>query len=111
MTIQRSRQSSREQVRNRSRRPVIGRQIQAAFDSLPAHIAVLDAAGTILAVNAAWRHFAESNGYADAGHGVGLNYLEICRQASESADARAAERAIRAVLAREHPEYCYEYPC
>jgi PAS domain S-box-containing protein len=111
MTIQRSRQSSREQVRNRSRRPVIGRQIQAAFDSLPAHIAVLDAAGTILAVNAAWRHFAESNGYADAGHGVGLNYLEICRQASESADARAAERAIRAVLAREQAEYCYEYPC
>src|SRR5258705_110269 len=61
MTIERSRQSNSQQVRNRARRPAIGRQIQAAFDSLPEHIAVLDAAGTILAVNAAWRHFAETN--------------------------------------------------
>jgi len=111
MTIQRSRQSVPKPVRNRSRRRVIGKQIQAVFDSLPAHVAVLDAAGTILTVNTAWRRFAEANGYAGSSHGVGLNYLEICRQSSDSADARAAEHAIRVVLAHEQAEYCYEYAC
>ena len=111
MTIRRSRQSIPKHMRNRPGRPAIGKKFQAVFDSLPAHIAVLDATGTILAVNAAWHHFAESNSYAGIGHGVGINYLEICRQAAGSADARAAERAIRAVITREQAEYCYEYPC
>lgn len=111
MTSQRSRQASRKQLRNRPRQRGASQHIQAVFDALPAHIAALDAAGTIVAVNAAWHRFAEANGYAGTAHGVGLNYLEICGQAAGLADARAAEQAIRAVLAREQAEYAYEYTC
>jgi hypothetical protein len=35
---------------------------QATLDSLLAHIAILDEYGTIIALNAAWRRFAESEG-------------------------------------------------
>ena len=38
--------------------------LQATLDSLPDHVAVLDAEGTILAVNGAWRRFAEANDFA-----------------------------------------------
>jgi PAS domain-containing protein len=34
----------------------------AAFDALAAHIAVLDAQGTIVAVNAAWEQFGRARG-------------------------------------------------
>ena len=110
MIARRSRQSILRLVRNRPRLRAIGKQTLAALDSLPAHIAILDATGTILAVNAAWRRFAEANGYAGADHGVGLNYLAICRHAG-GVDARAAEQAIRAVIAQEHEEFSYEYSC
>src|SRR5689334_14800273 len=88
MTAQRSRQARPRQLRNHPRQRAIGKKIQAVFDALPMHIAALDAAGTILAVNAAWRRFAKSNGYAGEGDGVGCNYLEICLQAASLADAR-----------------------
>lgn len=39
---------------------------------------MLDATGTILAVNEAWKRFAAANGFNGEGHGVGLNYLHIC---------------------------------
>ncbi len=111
MPIKRSRQLISKHLRNRSSQPASAIQLQALLDALPANIAALDASGTILTVNLAWHRFAEANGYADAGHGVGLDYFEICRQASESAYAHAAERAIRALITHEQSEYIYEYPC
>jgi signal transduction histidine kinase len=110
MTVERSHQPIAKPTRDRPRRRVIGKQLQSVFDALPAHVAVLDADGTILAVNAAWRRFAPAHGYAGADHGVGANYLEICQQACGT-DARAAEQAIRVVMAREQTEYSYEYSC
>ena len=44
---------------------------------LPANIAVLDAQGTILAVNESWERFGAANGFTGEGYGVGLNYLDI----------------------------------
>jgi signal transduction histidine kinase len=110
MTVERSHQPIAKPTRDRPRRQVIGKQLQSVFDALPAHIAVLDADATILAVNVAWRRFAQAHGYAGADHGVGANYLEICQQACGT-DARAAEQAIRVVMAREQTEYSYEYSC
>src|SRR6185295_7724295 len=56
---------------------------QAVLDSLSTHMAVLDKDGTIIAVNAAWRRFAETNGDSKlALAGVGANYLAVCRQVS-----------------------------
>lgn len=85
----------------------------ALLDALPANIALLDAGGVILAVNKAWRRFAHDNGLRHAEHGVGLNYLDVCDQAS-GADAALAESVaagLRAVLAGERSDYSLEYPC
>jgi diguanylate cyclase (GGDEF)-like protein/PAS domain S-box-containing protein len=54
--------------------PLIG----AALDCLPTRVAVLDEAGTILAVNAAWRDAAEAG--EDPGLTIGESYLEGCSQ-------------------------------
>jgi len=48
------------------------------LDAWPAHIAVLDAVGTIIAVNKAWRVFCRSHGYPEPSLGLGMNYFEIC---------------------------------
>ena len=55
---------------------VAARFQQAVFDSLAAHIAVLDSHGTIIQTNAAWRNYAVENGYADTADFRGGNYLE-----------------------------------
>lgn len=44
---------------------------------LPANIVVLDAQGTILAVNEAWERFAAANGFVGDSYGLGLNYVHI----------------------------------
>ena len=65
---------------------------------LPANIAVLDAQGTILAVNESWERFAAANGFTDDGYGVGLNYLHICDAAGAQSDAQHVAQGIRHIL-------------
>lgn len=86
---------------------------QALINSLPAHIALLDAHGVIIDVNDRWRHFGRSNAYADASAGVGLNYLEVCREATGDCapDARHAAAGLEQVLAGERDSFTFEYPC
>lgn len=84
-----------------------------AIDALPAHIAVVDHVGTIIAVNAAWRRFAIENGGAGARVGVGVNYLSVC-EASTGADralAREVAEGIRGVLSGSLQSFAREYPC
>lgn len=50
---------------------------QAVFDSLSAHIAVLDRKGRIVQTNAAWRKYGTGRGHADAPGFMGVNYLEV----------------------------------
>ena len=50
--------------------------LEVVLDSLPANIVILDEAGTIVAVNASWRRFADDNGLDWPDHGVGRDYLE-----------------------------------
>jgi hypothetical protein len=53
--------------------------IQEIIDGLTAHVAVLAGDGTIGAVNAAWRRFAEANGDPGlVGTGPGADYLTAC---------------------------------
>ncbi|MFN8611843.1 MAG: PAS domain S-box protein [Vulcanimicrobiota bacterium] len=76
------------------------------MDGLSAHIAILDADGTIAAVNEPWLRFAVDNGLAP-GHGrVGDNYLKAC---TEQGSAMAA--GVLAVLAGKTPQFIQEYPC
>jgi PAS domain S-box-containing protein len=87
--------------------------LRDVLDSLSAHIAVLDAHGTVLLVNNAWRRFAEQNDGADRLVGVGANYLTACQSAIEQGDtlAQAALQGIRAVMNGEQPVFGLEYPC
>lgn len=84
------------------------------FDSLSAHIAVLDEDGTILMVNRAWREFAERNGVRPETVSEGINYFEVCNQARSSGDDQAALSAayLREALGEtQAPVQPLEYPC
>ncbi|HSN69633.1 MAG TPA: PAS domain-containing protein, partial [Thermoanaerobaculia bacterium] len=83
------------------------------LNAIPAHIALVDREGTILAVNDGWRQFAERNGLRIRAFGVGRSYLEVCDRAEGdfSEHARAAAAGLRAVLRGEAREFSLEYPC
>ena len=89
----------------------------AILDSMAQHVAVLDHAGVILAVNQAWQNFARSNAVAPdipVRHAdVGADYLAACAGSETAADNSAQEAAsgIRAVLERHLPQFTLEYPC
>ncbi len=86
---------------------------QAVIDSIAANIAVLDRDGKIIAVNEAWRVFAQENGGAAIADSVGVNYLDVCRRAQErdAGEAKAAMDGVRAVLDGARPNFMFEYPC
>jgi PAS domain S-box-containing protein len=85
----------------------------ATLDALPAHIALLDSDGVIVAVNRSWRTFAVSNGLSSPEFALGANYLQVCDAShGEGAEAAvAAARGICRVLDRQIPEFSLEYPC
>jgi two-component system, NarL family, sensor kinase len=86
--------------------------LRSTIDALSAHIAVLDRTGTIIAVNDAWRHFAETAGLADPEHGVGSNYLRVCEQAAAaSPEAAITAKALRDILRGRRHQFRIEYPC
>jgi two-component system CheB/CheR fusion protein len=88
-------------------------RLQAVIDSLAEHLAVLDAQGSILMVNAAWRRFAADNGDAELRHsGPGSNYLRVCASAALSdPDARRAHDGVSDVLEGRRPRFSMQYPC
>jgi two-component sensor histidine kinase len=87
--------------------------MQAGFNALAAHIAVLDAWGTIVVVNAAWERFGRARQVPSfIRMGVGLNYLDVCRRAAdESPEAEEALRGVQAVLEGRQASFAMEYPC
>ena len=52
----------------------------AILNALPAHIAMLDWQGAIVAVNESWRHFASANSGQSNDFFVGENYLAVCER-------------------------------
>ena len=84
--------------------------VRAALDAISAHVAILDEKGVILEVNAAWRQFAEDNGFSGTQYGIGMNYLDVCQRASDP-EARIAAEGIRAVMDQQQDEFYLEYPC
>jgi PAS domain S-box-containing protein len=81
---------------------------QGTLDSLTAHIAVLDAHGAIVAVNAAWRRFAHTeDGGSDY---VGSNYVRVC-EASTDPLGQAVAQALRQILTDKREVFELEYPC
>jgi PAS domain S-box-containing protein len=90
---------------------------QDVLDALVSHVAVLDHTGTVVAVNAAWRSFAEANAALDTDPhrrtGIGTSYLDICRLAAGPSSEQGAEVAagITAVIGGTRPRYELDYPC
>ena len=86
--------------------------LQATIDALVSHIAILDENGQIIAVNARWRHYAETNHFAQADYGLGVNYLEICDSASGAniEEAPLVAEGIRQVMAGRRSQFYLEYP-
>lgn len=84
----------------------------AAFDDMPAQVAVLDATGVILFVNAAWEAFARENGYAGRAF-VGVNYLDTCLRVSgvEADQAYAFAAGVKAVVSGARLHFDMIYPC
>ena len=87
----------------------------AILNSLSAQIAVIDAEGFIQTVNESWINFAKENSIA-AGYPedfAGVNYLEICANASGlfSDEAPKALKGIRAVMKGTTDSFFLEYPC
>lgn len=86
---------------------------RTVFDSLSAHIAIIDADSEILGTNKAWREFAFKNGMAEDYMFVGINYLNICNDAKgeDEEDAKQIADGIRRVIHGEVQEFLYDYPC
>ena len=89
-------------------------ELQEVLDAQPAHVAVLDADGTIRRVNRAWRAFAAANAAPGQPppHGLGTSYLEPCDAAApQDESARRAAEGLRAVLQGRSPGFVCLYPC
>lgn len=83
---------------------------EATLNALAAQICVLDEAGVILRVNAAWRSFADAN--PPTAYDVGVNYLALTEAAAAQGAAGAADCAagLRAVLRGARDWFEAEYP-
>jgi PAS domain S-box-containing protein len=87
----------------------------AIFGSLYGHVAALDKHGRIIAVNQAWLRFAAQNGGDPARVSIGVNYVDVCRDAVDTGDPDASRivDALRTVLAGGAPlqvEYAWRTP-
>jgi DNA-binding CsgD family transcriptional regulator len=79
-------------------------EVFQGLKTLPVSVAILDRSGTIVAVNDAWREFAEANGLSLPDAGVGLNYLDYCVEAQLTEE-------LKALLARRRDLLTQIYPC
>ncbi|MBC7781687.1 MAG: PAS domain-containing protein, partial [Proteobacteria bacterium] len=91
----------------------VAAQQTAVLDALRAHVALLDARGAIVSVNASWRRFALSNGLQSPEFGIGQRYPELCEAVTgaDVDDARRVAAGVRGVLQGDLEEFSFEYPC
>ncbi len=90
-----------------------GELLRKIFNSLSAHIAIIDEDGFILETNQAWKKFSFANGPSDNFNFNQMNYLGVCEatRGEDIKDARAVALGIRQVIKREINEFLYDYPC
>lgn len=85
----------------------------AIQDALPAHIALIDPSGVILAVNESWRRFSSSSSTPTKDFFVGFNYLQACETATgeEAGEATLVAAGMRDILAGRTTKFEMEYFC
>jgi PAS domain S-box-containing protein len=85
------------------------------LDSLSSHIAVLNEEGVIIAVNQAWRKFADANGLpTEQQYNLGKSYFEACEKSYQEEhfqEAVTVQYGIMAVLAGTQDDFYFEYAC
>ena len=81
--------------------------VRRVFDSTATGVAIVDMSGAIVAVNQAWRDFADENGLGLPGAIVGTGYFTSERSADASAEAMRA--GIERVRRNELSEFSLEY--
>lgn len=86
---------------------------KVALNSLSAHVAILDEDGIIIETNRAWRDFARKNGLTDNPGSLGVNYIDVCEESSESPNDESAviAKGIRKVISGDIKEFFINYPC
>lgn len=86
---------------------------QGVIDLVPASIAVLDTAGTIISVNRAWREFGADNGRSQSADDVGSRYADVVRRPAGIDLVGASEVAdgINRVLLGSNTRYTTVYNC
>jgi CRP-like cAMP-binding protein len=89
------------------------RLVLSALDALPGDVCVLDAAGTVIMTNRAWRTFVAARAGAGLGVCEGADFLAACRDvsASERVHAEAVAAGLRRVLAGDRELFRCEYVC
>jgi diguanylate cyclase (GGDEF)-like protein/PAS domain S-box-containing protein len=85
----------------------------AILGSMPAHVALLDGQGAIVAVNDAWLRNGTPHGFDDPTCRVGENYLAVCHRAKgdHANDAQQVEQGVQAVLSGQRETFALEYAC
>lgn len=85
--------------------------MQAAMDSLSAHICVLDKEGIVLATNKAWRNFETDQPTLRRNAQEGQNYLAICEETGgdDAGTARTFAHGIRDVIGGQREAFELEY--
>lgn len=81
---------------------------RGAFEESAVESAIVDRSGCIVAVNRAWREFAEANG-GDRDAYLGWNYLDACRSDEPGMDS--LRESLERVFERDGPVFEHEYPC
>jgi diguanylate cyclase (GGDEF)-like protein len=86
---------------------------QAVLQALSANIAVLSRTGEIIAVNGAWKKFARDNDADEGRTGVGMNYLQVCRNSTGEGTESALQvvMGIQSVLEGRDALFTMEYSC
>ncbi len=86
------------------------RRVQALLDASLSPTAVVDADGTVVAVNSAWQSAMEDGGGEPGTAGVGADYLGAMRAAARtSTDAAAVLAGMESVLAGRSPSFEWDY--
>ncbi|MFO7912652.1 MAG: PAS domain S-box protein [Desulfotignum sp.] len=87
--------------------------LQKVVDALPEHIAVMDNDSTIVFVNQAWKTFADKNHLASKNYGIGVNYIDLCKNATGpgSDQATGLGEKMDALLSGKIDAFAMEYPC
>jgi hypothetical protein len=106
-------EAAKEDYRQLLLRLRVGEEQEVFLDELPEHTAIVDRSGAIVAVNKAWKRFAEDNGADLSKVSEGANYLDVCERATgeQFQYAQSFAEGLRSVLSGRDEQFAMEYPC